>query len=70
MNPLVRSQDLCGASREIGWVTVRSGELVAMRVTVCELDDEPGAFASDWEQLVAHVTLRTRAKRGGFSGYA
>lgn len=41
-----------------------------MRVTVCELDDEPGAFASDWEQLVAHVTLRTRAKRGGFSGYA
>ena len=26
-----------------------------MRVTVCELGDEPDAFARDWEQLVAHV---------------
>lgn len=26
-----------------------------MRVTVCELNDEPKAFARDWERLVAHV---------------
>lgn len=26
-----------------------------MRVTVCELNDEPSAFARDWELLAAHV---------------
>jgi N-carbamoylputrescine amidase len=26
-----------------------------MKVTVCELADEPGAFARDWERLAAHV---------------
>jgi N-carbamoylputrescine amidase len=26
-----------------------------MRVTVCELRDEPAAFAEDWRRLVAHV---------------
>jgi len=26
-----------------------------MKVTVCELNDSPEAFSSDWEQLVAHV---------------
>ncbi len=26
-----------------------------MRVTVCELNDAPDAFASDWKQLVAHA---------------
>jgi N-carbamoylputrescine amidase len=26
-----------------------------MRVTVCELNDAPDAFARDWEQLVDHV---------------
>ena len=26
-----------------------------MKVTVCQLNDQPDAFARDWEQLVAHV---------------
>jgi N-carbamoylputrescine amidase len=26
-----------------------------MKVTVCELHDEPGAFQSDWERLISHV---------------
>ena len=26
-----------------------------MKVTVCELNDAPDAFARDWEQLVEHV---------------
>ncbi len=26
-----------------------------MKVTVCELNDNPKAFAKDWEQLVAHI---------------
>ena len=26
-----------------------------MKVTVCEMNDSPGAFARDWERLVAHV---------------
>jgi N-carbamoylputrescine amidase len=29
-----------------------------MRVTVCELSDEPNALARDWERLVAHVKAR------------
>ena len=30
-----------------------------MRVTVCELSDQPDAFARDWEQLVTHVKARS-----------
>ena len=26
-----------------------------MKVTVCELNDEPGAFQRDWERLISHV---------------
>ncbi|MBI2838864.1 MAG: carbon-nitrogen hydrolase family protein [Acidobacteria bacterium] len=29
-----------------------------MRVTVCELDDDPSIFACQWEKLVAHVGAR------------
>jgi len=28
---------------------------IKMKVTVCQLDNDPEAFARDWEQLVAHV---------------
>jgi N-carbamoylputrescine amidase len=30
-----------------------------MRVTVCELNDAPDAFALEWEQLVAHVKVES-----------
>src|SRR5689334_5951541 len=29
--------------------------MLLMRVSVCQLSDEPGAFAADWETLRAHV---------------
>ena len=36
-----------------------------MKVTVCEMNDDPALFEKDWEGLVAHV--RANAQRPRFA---